>query len=116
MKDPKNRIYGKNALFGTGTILNLPPSPDTTMADVLDFQVLRTNREVRAVLSAEAGPFCYPYQAPSARCGPRRSRIRIWLGKRNFLRVCALYTGERVSLTCKLPPILRKMQVHVSKI
>ena len=66
MKDPKNRIYGKNALFGTGSILNLPPSPNTTMADVLDFQVLRTNREVRAVLSAEAGPFCYRYQAPSA--------------------------------------------------
>lgn len=65
LKDPQNRIYGKNALFGTGTMLNIPPSPNTTLTDYENFLILDQHRQVKELMSAEAGPFCYRYQDPS---------------------------------------------------
>lgn len=65
LQDPTDRIYGDNALFGTGTMLNIPPSPNTTLTDYETFVILDQPRQVQELMSAEAGRFCYRYQDPS---------------------------------------------------
>ena len=62
MLDPKNRIYGKEAINGTGTFLNLNPSPYQTLDTKLTLPYI-TNQvvSIRDVQSTTAGPFCYIY-------------------------------------------------------
>lgn len=61
MKDPKARVYGDNALYGTKTILNIPPSANLTMQDYEPFGPLDQDRKVMDLMSTMAGPFCYGY-------------------------------------------------------
>ncbi|KAI5863699.1 Di-copper centre-containing protein [Durotheca rogersii] len=58
--DFKNR---RDALSGTGTFLNAPPSPDTTLDDIIDLGYAGggpvTVRELTSIID---GPFCYTYR------------------------------------------------------
>jgi tyrosinase len=65
MEDPVSRIYGNNSLFGTSTILNIPPSPNSTLTDYEQFVILDEPRQIKELMSIHAGPFCYTYQDPS---------------------------------------------------
>ncbi|KAK6437493.1 hypothetical protein LTR95_006310 [Oleoguttula sp. CCFEE 5521] len=56
--DLKNR---QNAIAGTNTFGNVPPSPNTTLSDMLDLGVLAPNITIGAAMSTLAGPFCYIY-------------------------------------------------------
>jgi tyrosinase len=62
MLDPKNRIYGNNAINGTGTFLNMPPSPEQTLDDTIEMQYVTDQVvKIRDLMSTTAGPFCYIY-------------------------------------------------------
>ncbi|KAL7619804.1 hypothetical protein AAE478_010349 [Parahypoxylon ruwenzoriense] len=57
--DFKNR---RNAISGTGTFLNSPPSPDTTLDDVIDLGYAGGGPiTMRELMSTTDGPFCYIY-------------------------------------------------------
>ncbi|KAI1763534.1 Di-copper centre-containing protein [Hypoxylon sp. FL1150] len=57
--DYKNR---RNAIAGTGTFLNSPPSPNTTLDDVIDLQYAGGGPiTMRELMSINDGPFCYTY-------------------------------------------------------
>lgn len=62
--DPTRRIYGDNAISGTHTFLNTPPSANVTLNTEIEMKYI-TNRVVmmRDLMSttAAAGPFCYIY-------------------------------------------------------
>ncbi len=60
--DPVNRIYGKNAIDGTGTFLNVPPSPNTTFDTQIEMNYI-TDQVVSMddLMSTISGPFCYMY-------------------------------------------------------
>lgn len=63
MRDPKNRILGNNALNGTGTFLNLPPSPEQTFDTEIELaHVTDEVVKIRDLMSTTAGPFCYIYE------------------------------------------------------
>lgn len=57
--DLKNR---QNTVSGTGTFLNHPASPNTTLDTVLDLGYSSNNTHaMRDLMSTTAGPFCYVY-------------------------------------------------------
>lgn len=56
--DPKNR---QDALAGTGTFLNFPPSPNVTLGDYIDVGVNGGPVQIRSLMSTVSGPFCYVY-------------------------------------------------------
>lgn len=57
-QDLKNRV---NAIAGTITLLNNPPSRDTTLEDVIDLGVNADPITIKEVMSPLDGPFCYTY-------------------------------------------------------
>ncbi|RGP65856.1 tyrosinase [Fusarium sporotrichioides] len=61
MLDPKNRINGKDALAGTNTFLNMPPSADTTFEDNIYMAWLGPDKQIKDLMSTQSGPFCYVY-------------------------------------------------------
>ncbi|RGP60415.1 tyrosinase [Fusarium longipes] len=61
MLDPKNRILGKDALAGTNTFLNMPPSADTTFEDYVRTFWLGPDKQIKDLMSTLSGPFCYVY-------------------------------------------------------
>lgn len=57
--DPKNRQY---ALSGTNTMLNSPPSANTTLKDTINLgYVGGPTLAMGEVMSTVKGPFCYLY-------------------------------------------------------
>ncbi|KAF3059613.1 hypothetical protein GL218_04835 [Daldinia childiae] len=57
--DYKNR---RDAVSGTGTFLNSPPSPDTTLDDIIDLGYAGGGPiTMRELMSVHDGPFCYMY-------------------------------------------------------
>ncbi|KAI1385398.1 Di-copper centre-containing protein [Hypoxylon trugodes] len=57
--DYKNR---RNAIAGTGTFLNSPPSPSTTLDDIIDLGYAGGGPiTMRELMSVNDGPFCYTY-------------------------------------------------------
>lgn len=61
MLDPKNRVHGKDALAGTNTFLNMPPSADTTFDDYVDLAWVGPEKQIKDLMSTLSGPFCYVY-------------------------------------------------------
>ena len=62
MMDTKNRVYGNNSINGTGTFLNLPPSPPQTLDSTIELaHVSDKVVKIRDLMSTTAGPFCYIY-------------------------------------------------------
>lgn len=63
--DAKNRAQGPNAISGTGTFLNSPPSANTTLDTLIDIgyasQVSKQQIAMKDLLSTVSGPFCYIY-------------------------------------------------------
>ena len=61
--DYEARTYGDNAISGTGTFLNNPPSPNTTFETpiTLGYAGSGLNVSMRDVMSTVEGPFCYTY-------------------------------------------------------
>ncbi|KAK0649242.1 hypothetical protein B0T16DRAFT_127812 [Cercophora newfieldiana] len=59
---PSDRAQGSTAVAGTGTFLNQPPSPNTTIDDVIDIGYAGgPPLKIRELLSTTEGPFCYIY-------------------------------------------------------
>ncbi|KAI0114600.1 Di-copper centre-containing protein [Hypoxylon sp. NC0597] len=57
--DYKNR---QDAIAGTGTFLNTPPSPNTTLDDIVDLGYAGGGPiTMRELMSIQDGPFCYTY-------------------------------------------------------
>ncbi|KAI1654376.1 Di-copper centre-containing protein [Daldinia decipiens] len=57
--DYKNR---RDAISGTGTFLNSPPSPNTTLDDIIDLGYAGGGPiTMRELMSVHDGPFCYTY-------------------------------------------------------
>lgn len=55
-------VKRKNAISGTGTFLNSPPSPNTTLDTVFDLGYAGGGSvAMRDLMSTTAGPFCYIY-------------------------------------------------------
>ncbi|KAJ5602105.1 Di-copper centre-containing protein [Penicillium lagena] len=53
----------QNAIAGTGTFLNQPPSPNTTLATVIDLGWANLGPiAMKDLMSASDGPFCYVYR------------------------------------------------------
>src|SRR5205814_2330988 len=48
-------------IFGTGTFLNVPPSPNVQLTDTIDISPLAPPVKVGDLLSTFDGPFCYIY-------------------------------------------------------
>jgi len=65
MLSPNTRTQGTTAISGTRTFLNNPPSPDTTLDDIIEFDYAGSTfgppRKIRDLLSTTDGPFCYAY-------------------------------------------------------
>ncbi|RKK06848.1 hypothetical protein BFJ66_g16996 [Fusarium oxysporum f. sp. cepae] len=61
MLNPKDRVYGKNALQGTNTFLNMPPSADTTFDDYVNIGWVGPEKQIKDLMSTLSGPFCYVY-------------------------------------------------------
>lgn len=62
MIDPQNRLWGNNAINGTGTFLNLPPSPPQTLDTTIEMPWITDNvPKIRDLMSTTQGPFCYIY-------------------------------------------------------
>jgi tyrosinase len=63
MLDPENRIYGKDAIAGTDTFLNQPPSANTTLDTEISigWAGRGVNVTMRDVMTTVGGPFCYVY-------------------------------------------------------
>jgi tyrosinase len=57
--DPKNR---QTALSGTQTFLNIPPSANVTLNDIMNWGVLGPEMTVAEAMGTLAGPFCYIYE------------------------------------------------------
>ncbi|CZT13014.1 related to monophenol monooxygenase (tyrosinase) [Rhynchosporium agropyri] len=57
----------QNAISGTGTLLNNPPSPNTTLDTIIDVGFAGTKGygpiAMRDLMSTVAGPFCYTYDS-----------------------------------------------------
>lgn len=59
--DPETRT-GANGIAGTGTFLNMPPSPDTTLDTVLNLgYAAGPPQTMRDLMSTTDGPMCYIY-------------------------------------------------------
>ncbi|TIA61904.1 Di-copper centre-containing protein [Aureobasidium pullulans] len=63
MLDPENRIYGKDAIMGTNTFLNIPASENTTRETNISIGWAGRGKNVTMgdVMSTVEGPFCYVY-------------------------------------------------------
>jgi tyrosinase len=62
MLDPYKRQFTTEAISGTGTFLNQPPSPNTTLDTIVDFDFAASPPlPMRDILSTTNGPFCYIY-------------------------------------------------------
>ncbi|KAK4125699.1 Di-copper centre-containing protein [Parathielavia appendiculata] len=58
----KERTQGPKAVAGTRTFLNDPPSPNTTIDDIINMDFLGApSLPIKDLLSTTAGPFCYIY-------------------------------------------------------
>ena len=51
----------QNAIAGTITLLNNPPSRNGTLTDTIDMGVLAPTVQIKDVMSTLAGPLCYIY-------------------------------------------------------
>lgn len=58
MQDPDNREY---SISGTRTLMNIPPSANGTLDDLLEVGVLGESRTLRDLMSTVDGPLCYAY-------------------------------------------------------
>jgi tyrosinase len=58
MQDPANREY---AISGTRTLMNIPPSANGTLDDLLEVGVLGESKKIRELMSTVDGPLCYVY-------------------------------------------------------
>jgi len=59
---PGDRAQGSSAVAGTRTFLNQPPSPNTTIDDVIDIgYAAGPPLKIKDILSTTEGPFCYIY-------------------------------------------------------
>ncbi|KAH9844847.1 Di-copper centre-containing protein [Teratosphaeria destructans] len=58
------RTFGSNAISGTGTLRNSPPSPNTTFDTPISLDWAGQNKTVkmRDLMSTISGPFCYVYE------------------------------------------------------
>ncbi|KAF4344290.1 monophenol monooxygenase (tyrosinase) [Fusarium beomiforme] len=61
MLDPKERVSGKNAVQGTNTFLDMPPSAETTLDDYVNIGWVGPERQIKDLMSTLSGPFCYVY-------------------------------------------------------
>ncbi|KAL0935952.1 tyrosinase central domain-containing protein [Colletotrichum truncatum] len=53
----------RQGIFGTGTMKNVPPSPDMTLDDVLDISPINLPRQLRELIDTLGGdPFCFVYE------------------------------------------------------
>lgn len=60
--DPVNRVYGHNAINGTLTFLNTPPSAAVTFDTQIEMGTITDQVVVmRDLMSTISGPFCYMY-------------------------------------------------------
>lgn len=60
--DPWARVYGENALFGTVTGLNIPPSEDATLGHVVTWGPGTRELPLGALMAVGRGTFCYRYE------------------------------------------------------
>ena len=51
----------QNAIAGTNTMFNAPPSANTTLDDFIDLGVLAPNIKIRDAMSTISDQFCYIY-------------------------------------------------------
>ncbi|KAM0354217.1 hypothetical protein ACHAPU_001255 [Fusarium lateritium] len=61
MLDHKERVNGKDAVQGTNTFFNMPPSAETTLEDYVHLHWIGGDRQIKELMSTTAGPFCYVY-------------------------------------------------------
>lgn len=62
MLDPANRVFSSNAVAGTNTFLNIPPSASTTLEDYVNFGYASgPPRQIKDLVNTLGGPFCYVY-------------------------------------------------------
>ena len=62
MLDPANRQFSDNAIAGTNTFFNNPPSANTTLDDYVQYGFAAgPPRQLRDLMSTMSGPFCYIY-------------------------------------------------------
>ncbi|SPO00297.1 related to monophenol monooxygenase (tyrosinase) [Cephalotrichum gorgonifer] len=62
MLSPSSRIYSDSAIFGTNTFMNMPPSADTTLDDIIEFGYAASPPlRIGDLLTTLDGPFCYVY-------------------------------------------------------
>lgn len=60
--DPQERQFSENAVIGTNTFLNTPPSANTTLDDYVNYgYAAGPPRKIRELTSTTSGPFCYIY-------------------------------------------------------
>jgi tyrosinase len=52
----------QNAIYGTNTWMNSPPSANTTLADTIGLQYAGPDTKIGNVMSTVKGPFCYIYE------------------------------------------------------
>jgi tyrosinase len=52
----------QNALAGTNTLFNFPPSANTTLDDLLDLGVLAPKMKIREAMSTRGEKWCYTYE------------------------------------------------------
>ena len=61
-KDAYERQFGPEAIAGTRTFLDKPPSSNATLDDLIEFgYAAGPPRLIRDLLSTVRGPFCYVY-------------------------------------------------------
>ncbi|KAK6209976.1 hypothetical protein QIS74_11560 [Colletotrichum tabaci] len=62
MLSPNDRQFSEDAVMGTNTFLNQPPSANTTLDDILEYgYAAGPPMKIRDTMSTFAGPFCYLY-------------------------------------------------------
>ncbi|KAF4983406.1 hypothetical protein FZEAL_1135 [Fusarium zealandicum] len=61
MLDPEERLFGKAALMGTVTFLDMPASEAATFEDYVNVGRTGPNRQIKDLMSTMSGPFCYVY-------------------------------------------------------
>lgn len=61
-KDPWARVYGEDALAGTVTGFNIPPSANATLGHIMEWGPNEQQLPVGAVMAVGRGRFCYKYE------------------------------------------------------
>lgn len=61
MMSPSQRQFGNEALMGTNTFLDMPPSDETTFEDLVEYGWVGPSRQIKDLMSTLSGPFCYVY-------------------------------------------------------